>query len=191
VNDELDLLMRYCDSEVESAERAHVALTLLRDVEQRRCLDAWRTVGNALRLAARVPTAQADSIEECVMSRIASIETPSAERERGGRYRSAARLTLAAGFLLAVGLGADRHVGSTVYQDAKVAGTARLPGAPASPVGGPRIAGALGEGRAPLAIERVDLGSRSGAIFLVPVGDTETPVVWLNDDEQGGRIRNL
>jgi hypothetical protein len=38
----------------------------------------------------------------------------------------------------------------------------------------------------PVAIETVDFGGRSGAVFVVETGSTVTPVVWLEDDTRAG-----
>ncbi len=191
MNEELQQLMRYCDSELEPAERARVALRLLRDVEHRWCLDEWRIVGDVVRMGAPAKHAWDDSIEQSVMSRLDALQPPTVERARGARWRGATRLALAAGCLLAIGLGADRYPGSTGRREAMGSESRHLLEVGLSSVRGPRLAHGTAQDEPPLAIERVDLGGRSGAIFLVSAGDIETPVVWLNDDEPGGRIRNL
>ena len=52
----------------------------------------------------------------------------------------------------------------------------------AEPVAGERsLDKALSESPA-VAIEAVDFGTHTGAVFVVEAGDAETPVIWLDDD---------
>jgi hypothetical protein len=99
-------------------------------------------------------------------------------------------LAAAAAVLLWVSFQGERQTPAPVAK----APTTSVPTETPSPVaeGAPAVQLAQEDEAAPAAsIEAVDFGNHGGSIFLVPAGEETTPVVWLVDDAQGGRMEPL
>jgi negative regulator of sigma E activity len=187
---EQEALMLHYDGELPPPEAALWLARLESDAESRAVFDGLQLVGDAVRALAAVDGPGADGIADRVMQRIHGAQA--AEPRHWPRLRAVAGLggALALAACLALWL----HAGPR--------GTAALPSpaavlsAPLAAVLEPQATSSAPDPAADeadsaptVAIEAVDFGARNGSIFMVPTGDTATPVVWVMDDPAPGEGR--
>lgn len=188
MTEELQLLMLQYDLEADADERARVALLLLRDWRLRSQLEDWRLAGALIReLAADAPAPVGEAMVVAIMARVDRSRW-SLARARWAHWRRGVGVACVAA--AAILLVTDRS--SNGPQPLYGAELASPPQRTATQI--TARANSLSESPStvgPIAIERVDFGRQSGAIFVVSSGDTETPVVWLSDDQEGGRMVQL
>jgi anti-sigma factor RsiW len=179
-----ELLMRYHDGEVSEEEALFVARALEHEPALLEELGAYRELGSFVRVFAEQRLQQPFDISERVMR---AIEPPRA------RVHS-----LVPRLVTWVSLGAAIAAGSVLVARSWSAPPAKAIAAHTGSAGesaellprssssaAPEVSAALEEEPKPppATIESVDFGANTGTVFVVSTDSSDTPVVWMPDDE--------
>lgn len=168
--------MAWRDGELDADETARFEADLARDPELVAIVRALDRLDAELVpvLAARVQAAP--DLSGPILARVR------AEPVRPGMSRLARVIPLAAAGLAAAAAAAFALRAPEPSQHAPIASVSQGVAVSAAPE---PVAVAQADDDPGVAIESVDFGSGEGTIFMVSEGESDTPVVWLNDDGPG------
>ena len=186
-----ELLMRYHDGAVSEAEARVVEEALEQEPELLEELEAYSELGSFVRAWGDARSDKLVDLAASVMSAIESEERPQPVAARQTVHSLLPRLATWVSLSAAIAAGSVLVARSwsaprVVPGAAPAAGAANQPTLAPASAAPPDVSAALEEEPKPppATIESVNFGDQNGTVFVVSTDDSETPVVWMPDDDE-------